>query len=96
MDILPTIEILVLVAIAIEVVSLYRHAMLENRMHELINNTNEHLIRFDEVIKLLDEHMTKFDEHLTRYDEHMNRFDDFVWKSYFQKINIDLEETTSR
>ena len=115
MDVLMTIEILVIVTIVIEVFVLYKHAKLENRLYDVIRTTNDHLQKSDEVMEVLDVHMTKFDEHmvsldghlntmnayittlqehLMRYDEHMNRLDDFIWKSYFQRMGLSVEETT--
>lgn len=116
LDFVGTIEILVLVAIGIEVFALYKHTKLENRVDEHIQNTSDRLLRSDEVMKVLDEHVIKFDEHmvrldehmnkvneyittlnehLIRYDEHMNRLDDLILKSYVQRTEKDLEETTS-
>jgi len=73
-----TIEILVLVAIAIEVFALYKHIKLENRMDEHIQNTSNRLLRSDEVMKVLDAHMMKFDEHMVRFDEHMNKINEYL------------------
>ena len=116
MDFVGTIEILVLVAIAIELFALYKHTKLENRMDEHIHNTSDRLLRSDEIMKVLnenmmrfDEHMvrfdehtnkvneyvTKLDEHLIRFDEHINRLDDLMRKSYPQRTEKGIEETTS-
>jgi len=96
LDFVVTVEISVLVAIAIEVFALYKHVKLESRMDEHIQNTADLILRSDEVIKVLDEHMMKFDEHMVRLDEHVNRLYDLIWKSYLQRTEKGFEETTSR
>ena len=73
LEFVGTIEILVLVAIGIEVFALYKHTKLENRMEEHIQNTCDRLLRSEEVTKVMDEHMSKLDEHMVRLDEHMNK-----------------------
>jgi hypothetical protein len=78
LDFVEVVEILVLVAIGIEVFALYKHSQLENRMEEHIQNTCDHLIRSDELIKMTDEHMSKLDEHMIRLDEHMNTMSGYI------------------
>jgi len=99
LDFIGIVEVLVLVAIGIEVFALFKHSKLENRMEEHIQTTCDRLLRSDEKMKVLDTHVSRFDEHmnkldeyittlnehLIRYDEHMNRIDDLIWKSFSQK-----------
>ena len=68
MDFIGIVEILVLVAIGIEVVALFRHSKLENRMEEHIQTTCDRLLRSNEKMKVLDTHVSRFDEHLIRLD----------------------------
>jgi len=95
LDSIGTVEIFVLVAIGIEMFALYKHTKLENRMDEHIQNTCDHLLRSDKVMKALDEHINKFDEHLIRYDEHINRLDDLILKFYVQSTGKKFEEPTA-
>ena len=78
LDFVGTIEILVLVAIGIEVFALYKHTKLENRMEDHIQNTCNRLLRSDEVTKVLGEHMNKLDENMIRLDEHMNKVNEYI------------------
>ena len=78
LDFVGTVEILVLVAIGIEVFALYKHAKLENRMEEHIQSISGHLLRSDEAMKVLDEHMNRYDEHMVRLDEHMNKLNEYI------------------
>jgi hypothetical protein len=71
-------EILVVIAITIELYALYNHSKLDSRMDEHISNTNMRLERSDEVMKTLDNHMLRFDEHMIRLDEHMNKVNDYI------------------
>ena len=72
------VEILILVAIGIEVFALYKHTKLENRMDERIQNTCDRLLMSDEIIKVLEEHVSQFDKHLIRLDEHMNKVNEYI------------------
>lgn len=58
MELNSLLEIIVLIAIIVELYSLTRHAKLEQKL--------------DEHIKLLDEHMKRLDEHITRLDRHLD------------------------
>ncbi len=78
MDFIGIVEVLVLVAIGIEVFALFKHSKLENRMEEHIQTTCDRLLRSDEKMKVLDTHVSRFDEHLIRFDEHMNKLDEYI------------------
>ena len=78
LEFVGTIEILVLVAIGIEVFALYKHTKLENRMEEHIQNTCDRLLKTEELIKVFDEHVNKFDEHLVRLDERMKKVNEYM------------------
>ena len=56
------IEVLVLGAIAIELLALYRHAEFDQRMDNHIRDTNERLEKTDQIISILDKHILTFDE----------------------------------
>lgn len=72
------VEILVLVAIAVELFALYRHVRLENRMDDHIQEINEGLCKSDEMMKSLDNHMAKLHDHMTRFDDHMDKVNEYV------------------
>ncbi len=55
-DFRELLEIIVLIAIAVEVYVLERHARLERKI--------------DQHIDLLDRHMKQLDEHIAKFDEH--------------------------
>ncbi|UCD96684.1 MAG: hypothetical protein JSV35_01125 [Candidatus Bathyarchaeota archaeon] len=78
MDIIGVVEILILIAIGIEVFALFKHSKLENKMEEHIQATCDRLLRADEKMKVLDTHVERFDEHLIRLDEHMSKLDEYI------------------
>ena len=72
------VEILILVAIGIELVAIYKHSKLESRMDEHIQKTCDRLLRSDEVMKVLTEQISKFDEHIIRFDDHLNKQHEYM------------------
>jgi len=78
LDLLVIVEILVFVAIAIELFALYKHVKLENRMDEHIHATSDRLLRSAELVRVLDEHMMKLNEQMTRFDEHMAKVNEYM------------------
>ena len=72
------IEVLVLGAIAIELIALYRHAKFDQRMDNHIRDTNERLENTDQIISILDKHILTFDEHIKKVDGHMSKVDTHI------------------
>ena len=67
------IEILVLGAIAIELLALYRHTKFDQRIDNHIRDTNERLEKTDRIVGILDKHIMKFDDHIEKVDNHMQK-----------------------
>ncbi|MEM2111439.1 MAG: hypothetical protein QXX08_06135 [Candidatus Bathyarchaeia archaeon] len=86
MDFNGFLEILILVAISIELYALYVHTKTDSRIDEHINNTNMRLERSDELMKLLDNHMLRLSEHMLRLDEHMNKINEHIDKLSEQMV----------
>jgi peptidoglycan hydrolase CwlO-like protein len=74
------VEFLVLGAIAIELLTLYRHIRFDRRMDEHIKDTNLRLEKTDKIIEILDEHILRFDEHIKKADKQMIEMTKFMKK----------------
>jgi chromosome segregation ATPase len=87
MEFTSIVEILVLMAIAIEVYALYGHSKLSNRIDEHILDVDRNLERSEKTVEDLDDNISKVDERMIKLDEHihglidkMNGLDEHVLK----------------
>jgi len=89
LDFNGTLEVLVLIAIAIELFILYNHTKLDNRIDEHVQKTNDQLLRSGEIMKTLDGHIFKFNENMIRVDGHMEKINEYMEKMNAQLIRYD-------
>lgn len=80
MEAFDLLEVLVLGAIIIELLALYKHIKFDKRMDEHIRDTNERLEKSDRIIEILDEHILRFDEHIKKVDKKMFNTTKFMEK----------------
>ena len=63
-------EIVVLTAIIVELISLARHAKLDRKV-------DNHMKALDDHMKILDDHMKALDDHMKRSDSYLVRLNDY-------------------
>jgi septal ring factor EnvC (AmiA/AmiB activator) len=68
-------EIIVLVAISIELFALYNHTKFDKRIDEHIVEADKKLEKSNEEMKILDEHAIKLDEHMSTLEIYMTTID---------------------
>lgn len=71
-------EIVVLVAIAIELFALYSHSRLDHRIDEHLMEDGEKLAKSESLMNMLDQHMSRLDEHMVRTDERVLKLDEDI------------------
>jgi hypothetical protein len=71
-------EIVVLVAIAIELFALYSHSRLDHRIDEHLMEDGEKLAKSESLMNMLDQHMSRLDEHMVRTDEWGSKLDEDI------------------
>ena len=72
-DFIGLLEILVIIAISIELYELYKRIKLDRRLDEHIRSISLRLEKSDEIIKLLDKHMLRLDDHMNKVNEYATK-----------------------
>ena len=68
MELGEILEIIVLIAISIELLALFIHTRLDHRLDEHLKDVNKHLEKSDKLIKTLDEHIIEFNGRLSKLE----------------------------
>lgn len=68
MELGQILEIIVLIAISIELLALFMHTRIDHKLDEHLKEVNKHLEKSDKLITTLDEHVVEFNGRLSKLE----------------------------
>ena len=91
-------ELIVLVAIVVELVVLYNHTKFDKRIDEHITEADKNLSKSNGIMKILDDHTVKFDEHISTTDDHIQKLDEHIARidEHIQKLYNHLQTSSTK